>query len=53
MLREVGDYRMLAYALVLILVMIITNNDTLKTYGDLIKEKFRFGKSERKGAEAK
>lgn len=53
MLREVGDYRMLAYALVLILVMIITNNDTLKTYGDLIKSKFRFGKSERKGAEAK
>ena len=53
MLREVGDYRMLAYALVLILVMIITNNDTLKTYGDLIKEKFRFGKSKRKGAEAK
>ncbi len=53
MLREVGDYRMLAYALVLILVMIITNNDTLKTYGDLIKSKFKFGKSGRKGAEAK
>ena len=31
-LREVADYRMLVYAIVLILVMLITNNPTLKNF---------------------
>ena len=53
MLREFGDYRMLAYAIVLILVMIITNNDTIKSYGDIIKAKFGLSKEKGKGAKAK
>lgn len=32
LLRAVADYRMLAYAIVLILVMIISNNETLKGF---------------------
>ena len=53
MLREFGDYRMLAYAIVLILVMIITNNDTIKSYGDIIKAKLGLSKEKGKGAKAK
>ena len=33
-LRAFSDYRMLAYAIVLILVMIFTNNPTIRTYTD-------------------
>ena len=49
-LREFADYRMLVYAIVLILVMLLTNNPTLKNFlsGLTAKDK----KSE-KGAEAK
>ena len=32
MLREFGDYRMLVYAIVLILVMLATNNPALKNF---------------------
>ena len=31
-LREFSDYRMLVYAIVLILVMLATNNDTFKSF---------------------
>ena len=31
-LRQFADYRMLVYAIVLILVMLITNNPTLKNF---------------------
>ena len=32
LLREFADYRMLVYAIVLILVMLATNNPTLKAF---------------------
>ena len=38
-LRAVNDYRMLIYAIVLILVMLVTNNPILKNILDRIKEK--------------
>lgn len=38
-LRAVNDYRMLIYAIVLILVMLVTNNPTLKTIWTYIKDK--------------
>ncbi len=38
-LRQFSDYRMLIYAIVLILVMLITNNPTLKGYLDIAKQK--------------
>lgn len=41
LLREFNDYRMLIYAIVLILVMIITNNDTVGTYKELLKHKIK------------
>lgn len=40
-LRQFSDYRMLVYAIVLILVMIGTYNPTLKTYKDVIVEKIK------------
>ena len=40
-LRSVADYRMLAYAIVLILVMLITNNPTLKSHMEKITKKFK------------
>lgn len=49
LLREFADYRMLVYAIVLILVMLLTNNPTLKNFFAGLVAKFR--KSE-KGAEA-
>lgn len=39
LLRAVNEYRMLIYAVVLILVMLVTNNATLKGYLDIGKEK--------------
>lgn len=39
LLRAVNDYRMLIYAIVLILVMLVTNNPTLKNLLDTVKEK--------------
>lgn len=39
LLRAVNEYRMLIYAVVLILVMLVTNNATLKGYLNMGKEK--------------
>ena len=39
LLRAVNDYRMLIYAIVLILVMLATNNPTLNSALDTVKEK--------------
>ena len=36
-LRQFSDYRMLVYAIVLILVMLVTNNPTLRSYLDRVK----------------
>ena len=47
LLREFADYRMLVYAIVLILVMLLTNNPTLKGFFEGLTAKFK--KSE-KGA---
>lgn len=41
LLRAVADYRMLAYAIVLILVMIVSNNDTLKGFFKSLIAKFK------------
>jgi branched-chain amino acid transport system permease protein len=43
-LRQFADYRMLVYAIVLILVMIITNNPTIKMFMAGVREKFKRGK---------
>ena len=40
-LREFGDYRMLIYAIVLILVMLVTNNPILRQGLDAVKRLFR------------
>lgn len=39
-----NDYRMLIYAIVLILVMLVTNNPTLKSGWDLVKSKVMSGR---------
>ena len=49
-LRAMNDYRMLIYAIVLILVMLVTNNPTLKSGWDRIKDVLKFWK--KKPAEA-
>ena len=46
-LREVADYRMLVYAIVLILVMQATNNPTMKRFLASAKEKLTPGRKER------
>ena len=46
-LREVADYRMLVYAIVLILVMQATNNPTMKRFFASTKEKLTPGRKER------
>lgn len=40
-LRSVADYRMLAYAIVLIIVMLVTNNPTIKSQMEKLTKKFR------------
>ncbi len=44
-LREFADYRMLVYAIVLIIIMLVTNNPTIKVYtariGKWIKKRFK------------
>ena len=44
LLRSLQDYRMLIYAVVLILVMLVTNNPILKSGWDLIRDKLTFWK---------
>ncbi len=51
LLREFNDYRMLVYAIVLILVMLATNNPTLKNFFTGLIGKIR--KNSAKGAESK
>ena len=55
MLRAISDWRMLIYAVVLILVMIVSNNPTLHQFFETLKAKFRrpvkVGQAE-KGGEA-
>ncbi len=46
-LRQFADYRMLVYAIVLIVMMLATNNPTLRNGLDMFMAKF--GKSKRKG----
>ena len=41
MLREFGNYRMLIYAIVLILVMLVSNNPMLKSFTEDVVSKFR------------
>ena len=43
LLRQFSDYRMLIYAIVLIVVMIATNSEKAKLIGERIKAKFRRG----------
>ena len=43
-LRQFADYRMLVYAIVLILVMLATNNPTVKAFFGRLKPGSRSGK---------
>ena len=43
-LRAMNDYRMLIYAIVLILVMLVTNNPTLKSGWERVKNALKFWK---------
>ena len=49
MLREFGNYRMLIYAIVLILVMLVSNNPMLKSFAGDIIGKFKKNKEEEGG----
>ena len=51
MLREFSDYRMLIYAIVLIVVMLATNSPAFKQFFDMVKEKIvgLFAKKNGKG----
>jgi len=51
MLREFADYRMLVYAIVLILVMLITNNPTIKGFFESVIERVKHGKNGEEGDE--
>ena len=48
LLRSFNDYRMLVYAVVLILVMLATNNEHLKQWAGMLKQKL-FGRKTAKG----
>ena len=50
MLRGLQDYRMIIYAIILILIMLVSNNDTLKEKFKVFKNIFKRDKS--KGVEA-
>ena len=52
MLREFADYRMLVYAIVLILVMLITNNPAIKNFFESVLGRIKSGKKAKGGAEA-
>ncbi len=49
MLREFADYRMLIYAIVLILVMLATNNSTIKQFTENLFAKIKKMTSRKKG----
>ena len=40
LLRSMQDYRMLIYAIVLILIMLLTNNETIRTWVQMLKNRF-------------
>jgi branched-chain amino acid transport system permease protein len=50
LLRQFSDYRMLVYAIVLILVMLITNNDTIRNGAKAAVAKIMPKSSEKEGA---
>ena len=52
MLREFSEYRMLVYAIVLIVMMIATNNATVKNVLDGFASKLSFKKKSEKGENA-
>ncbi len=52
LLREFADYRMLVYAIVLILVMLITNNPAIKNFFESMVERIKRGKKNEEGAAA-
>ncbi len=49
LLREFADYRMLVYAIVLILVMLITNNPAIKNFFESMLERIKRGKKAKEG----
>ena len=49
-LRQYADYRMLLYAIILILVMLLTNNPTLRSAISTLKEKIGGGEKSEGGA---
>ena len=51
LLRAFNDYRMLIYAIVLILVMLVSNNARFKQLSESLVEKIKGKKSEEGGAE--
>ena len=51
LLRAMNDYRMLIYAIVLILVMLVTNNPTLKNLLSVVTEKLTFKRRAKKHLE--
>ena len=51
MLREFGNYRMLIYSIVLILVMLVSNNPMLQSMLEGLRNKF-FKKGEKEGEQA-
>ena len=52
-LREFADYRMLVYAIVLIIIMLVTNNPTLKLFAEKVKKKIKKKRKELKNKKAK
>ena len=52
MLREFGTYRMLIYAIVLIVVMLATNNPNLRSLIDTLKDKLLRKNNEKEGTQA-
>lgn len=50
-LREFADYRMLVYAIVLIIIMLVTNNPTFKNFAAKIKKSIKNKKSAEKEGE--
>lgn len=49
LLREVGDYRMLIYAILLIFMMIVNNNDKFKEFTSKIKGKLKISNHKKGG----
>ncbi|MCR5675454.1 MAG: branched-chain amino acid ABC transporter permease [Lachnospiraceae bacterium] len=50
LLRSMQDYRMLIYAIVLILIMLLTNNETVRTWGERMKKQLKSRLKNRRNA---